>query len=217
MSRGLAYRARRTIVAVTTLAVTVLAFGTVPAASAENAGSRLPPPQRDQLAALFDPELKKLDLHVSRATLQSLDTYRADPNGTHLALYAEPLTDDYDAGTYVANFARLVRLFVPKVFKRWPGLKSFDVCQEATPGADSRPEPPPVTQIFVRRDALDRVASWKHATLTDLLAAVPRDRDLQRDYSVYFRPELTEEPAFQKAAVRSGFTTGIAAASNEGG
>jgi hypothetical protein len=63
---------------------------------------------------------------------------------------------------------------VPAVFKRWSGLRSFDIGQG--PSNDPRAAPPPVTQIFLTRDALDRGGSWKTATLSELLAASPRAR-----------------------------------------
>src|SRR6478672_619376 len=105
-----------------------------------------------------------------------------------------------------ARPARITRVFVPMVFDRWKGLESFDICQE--PVNDPRDEPPPVTQIYVNRSALDRVGSWKKATLPDLLAASPKDRRQRgADYYVYFDNDVLQDPKFQKAADAVGYDT----------
>jgi hypothetical protein len=164
----------------------------------------LPPSERTQLARRFDPALAPLGLRVSRGVLQNLRTYTADPTGTHLALYVEP-SRAYTNADYVTNFTKVTGLFVPMVFDRWKGLKSFDVCQEPPPGVDDRPEPPPVTQIFVRRKALTRVENWKTASLEELLGAVSTAETASSDYSVYFNSDVQTDPAFQRAAAAAGW------------
>ena len=155
---------------------------------------------------MFRDELKPFGLEVSRGLLQNIDTYDPDPAGTHLALYVTPTSAKYENTDYVKNFAKLTRLFVPMVFDRWEGLESFDICQE--PVDDAREEPPPVTQIFVTRTALDRVGEWKQATLIDLLAAAPKDRRQRgAEYYVYFNAAIREEPTFQAAADAAGYDT----------
>jgi hypothetical protein len=155
---------------------------------------------------MFRDELKPLGLRVSRGLLQNLETYKEDPNGTHLALYLEPTSSKYATVDYVHNFARITRVFVPMVFDRWKGLTSFDICQE--PANDPRDEPPPVTQIFVTRSALDRVGTWKKATLRELLAAAPKDRRQRgADYYVYFDNDVRQDPTFQQAADAAGYDT----------
>jgi hypothetical protein len=186
------------------LAVAVGTIALAVAAPAE-ASSDLPPPNRAALAQMFRDELKPLGLRVSRGLLQNPDTYKEDPNGTHLALYLTPTSSQYVTADYVRNFARITRVFVPMVFHRWPALQSFDICQE--PANDPRDEPPPVTQIYVTRTALDRVGSWKHASLPDLLAASPKQRQRGGDYSVYFDGDVLQDPAFQKAADAVGYPT----------
>ena len=52
---------------------------------------------------------------------------------------------------YVEGIAAASRVFLPNVFARWPGLESFDVCQEPPASADEPKDPPPVTQIEVTR------------------------------------------------------------------
>lgn len=171
--------------------------------SGDGAGSRLPPSGRRALTALFREELEPFGLRITRAVLQSLETYERDPRGTHLALYVEPISDSYTDAQYIENFTELTRTFVPDVFERWSGLESFDICQE--PLGDDRESPPPVTQIFVHRDALDRVARWRSASLVDLLAASPSVPRTSAGYYVYFAPDVRDEPQLEEAAARAGW------------
>jgi hypothetical protein len=190
------------------IALVAIAFS-VAAASVSSAGagpSDLPPSKLKPLSKEFKDLVQPLGLRVSRGLLQNEETYKPDPNGTHLALYVEPKSAKYSSADYVANFTKLTHAFVPMVFNRWQGLKTFDICQE--PLSDPREAPPPVTQIFVSRNALDRVANWKQATLTELLAASPRERRAGSDYYVYFNGETRSDPMFQQAARAAGYTTG---------
>ena len=174
--------------------------------TAEAAGTDLPPSNRAALAKMFRADLKPLGLRVSRGLLQNLATYKEDPHGTHLALYVTPTSSTYATADYVHNFAKITRVFVPMVFERWTGLQSFDICQE--PVNDPRDEPPPVTQIFVVRTALDRVGSWKRATLHDLLAASPKEQGNRgTDYYVYFDADVRQDPTFQKVADAAGYAS----------
>ena len=175
-------------------------------ASVGAAGTDLPPAKQTALAKLFRDELKPLGLRVSRGLLQNPETYDPDPKGTHLALYVTPTSAKYATADYVANFAKLTRVFVPMVFDRWKSLQTFDICQE--PVDDAREEPPPVTQIYVARAALDRVGNWKRASLVDLLAAAPKDRRQRgADYYVYFDGEVRADPTFQQTADAAGYDT----------
>jgi hypothetical protein len=175
------------------------------AGAAGAGGDRLPPSTLAKLKRLYDPAVERFGLRVSRGMLQDIETYQVDPEGTHLALYVEPVKDNYDDARYVANFTKLTRTFVPKVFRQYPGLESFDICQE--PYADPAEAPPPVTQIFVSRDALDRVGNWRTADLTQLLAASPRVRSVAAGYYVYFTPDLRDDPAYVAAAQAAGWTS----------
>lgn len=188
-----------------TLLLAALVNSTTPAAAAPD---RLPPADYQALARLFRAEVKPLGLKVTRAMLQNLETYERDPEGTHLALYVEPRTAGYTSADYVRNFTRLTRRFLPKVFQRWRGLESFDICQEPLGDLreDPREDPPPVTQIFVTRGALDRVADWRRATLAELLAAAPRGVRIRQEYYVYFAPTVRQDPAFVKAAEQVGWS-----------
>lgn len=189
------------------VAAVVIAFGAlgVTASVAGAAKSDLPPANVRALTKLFRDRLEPYGLRITRGLLQNPTTYKPDPAGTHLALYVEPKSAQYATTDYVKNFAKLTHEFVPLVFNRWPGLQSFDICQE--PLNDTREAPPPVTQIYLTRDALDRVANWKRASLTELLAAAPADRRRSSDYYVYFNSATREDPGFIKAADDANYPT----------
>ena len=189
------------------LALTAGALALVAGTSTAGAtGSDLPPAKKAALAKLFRSELKPLGLRVSRGLLQNPETYDPDPKGTHLALYVTPTSAKYATTDYVENFAKLTQVFVPMIFDRWSSLQTFDICQE--PVDDAREEPPPVTQIYVARTALDRVGNWKRATLVDLLAAAPKDRRQRgADYYVYFNQDIRSDADFQAAAATADYDT----------
>ena len=200
-------RARIASALLVALALTAGALAVVAATStAGAAGSDLPPAKKAALAKLFRDELEPLGLRVSRGLLQNPETYDPDPEGTHLALYVTPTSTNYATTDYVENFTKLTRVFVPMIFDRWSSLQTFDICQE--PVDDAREEPPPVTQIYVARTALDRVGSWKRATLVDLLAAAPKDRRQRgAEYYVYFNPDIRSDADFQAAAETADYDT----------
>jgi hypothetical protein len=191
-------------VAVAGLVVAVAFMFAVTSAAPASAKSDLPPSRIGDLAKLFRADVKPLGLKVTRGMLQNLETYQPDPDGTHLALYVEPRHAQYTSADYVRNFTKLVHKFLPRVFDRWSGLQSFDICQE--PVGDTREAPPPVTQIFVMRQALDRVDNWRTATLAELLAAAPADRRHGSEYFVYFAPAIRTDPTFAKAAAEAGWS-----------
>jgi len=199
----------RAVIGVLAATLVALVVTAVPTSPASAAGTNLPPPTLAALQKKFDPQVKALGLRVSRGMLQSLETYEQDPQGTHLALYVEPIKPGYTHAQYLENFTKLTHTLVPAVFEKWTGLQSFDICQE--PVDDPRAVPPPVTQIFVQRNALDRVGNWRRANLTQLLAASPRVRSVAAGYYVYFAPELRDEPVFLEAAAKAGWTSGVTA------
>ncbi len=67
-------------------------------------------------------------MHITRAALVDAENRRS-ATGTHLAVYVEP-DGAYSPTAYLAGTATVSRVFLPFVFDRWPGLRSFDVCQE---------------------------------------------------------------------------------------
>ena len=200
-------RTRSATALLVTLLITASALAVATGPTTAGAASPdLPPAKQAALAKLFREELKPFGLKVSRGLLQDPLTYDPDPKGTHLALYVTPTSSNYATADYVENFAKITRVFVPMVFNRWKSLQTFDICQE--PVDDPRDEPPPVTQIYVSRTALDRVGNWKQATLLDLLAAAPKDRRQRgADYYVYFNGEVRQDPTFQQTADAAGYDT----------
>jgi hypothetical protein len=186
-------------------AVSLLVPVTAATAGGDGAGQLdLPPSTRDELARMFDPALSKLGLRTTRATLQDLETYESSPTGTHLALYVEPIdVAGADDAFYLDRIASTSRIFLPKVFKRWSDVESFDVCME--PAENPSPAPPPVTQLLVVRKAAKKI-DWKHADLAALLGEAAKrsergDESGSRDsFFLYVSPRLRDANAYQEAA-----------------
>jgi hypothetical protein len=172
---------------------------TTGAASAAGSARRLPPPDRDDLARIFDPMLEDLGLRTTRARLQNLDTYETDPKGRHLAIYVEPIDNDYTDAEYIENFTETAKVFLPLVYKRWKGLRSFDVCQEPRRSEDEREEPPARTQLLVTRKGAKGVR-WRDVTLVEILTeAIEHGGVDSRDFTVYFEASLQDEPSLAEA------------------
>jgi hypothetical protein len=195
----IAVRRRVVVATILALASTIGIAGV--AGAARNAGDgALPPAGRRELVKLFGARLEPLGLRITRAALVDADNVRSAA-GTHLALYVEPIAAYADAD-YLDGVATVSRVFLPSVFRRWPGLRSFDVCQEPKPADDSRTEPPPETQVFVLKGGVDRV-NWKKADLSDLLAAAEEaraDRGEERvDLSVFVASHLRDHPRYRDA------------------
>lgn len=145
---------------------------------------------------MFDPKVEDLGFRTTRARLQNLATYEIDPKGRHLAIYLEPTADEITDAEYVEAFTETARVFLPLVFNRWRGLKSFDVCLEPLPSVDASEEPPAVTQILVTRKAIDAV-DWDKVTLAELLATADeyaQSQETTGDFYVYFLSRLDTVP-----------------------
>jgi hypothetical protein len=201
-------RARVAIAALVALVALVATLTVVPSAGAHvHAASDLPPAGRAALARLFDPQLAPLGLRTTRAALQDPDRYERSAQGTHLAIYVEPIAPGpVDRAVYVRNIVKVARIFLPFVYDRWSDLKSFDVCQEPEPALDPRPVPAPVTQLVASRAGAAAV-KWKHATLATLLAkadAVNGKRGAADPLALYVSPRSLAEPAYQDALRRAG-------------
>ena len=57
------------------------------------------------------------------------------------------------------------------IYDRWPGLETYDVCQEPTdPNGTQGPEPLPVTQIELTRAQSDAI-DWDTVTAEELVRA----------------------------------------------
>lgn len=158
----------------------------------------LPPHTHPELARLFQPQLEPLGLRLTRGSLVDVQTREPSPEGRHLALYVEPTGPSSDT-RYVEAIVPLTRVFVPSIFRRWPDLVSFDVCQEPPPGVDDRPEPPALTTVDIQRQLADEI-DWPSADLATLLGAAARDPNRLR---VVVAGHLQQEPAYQEAAARA--------------
>ena len=147
--------------------------GGSPAAAGVSAGSDqldLPPAGRDELAKLFDDQLRGLGLRTTRASIQLRPDYQQSTQGGHLAIYVEPIDPaGVSARRSVETIVPLARIFLPKVFRRWSDLGSFDVCQEPAADVDPSAVPPPITQVAVTRKAAAAI-DWADASLDDLVA-----------------------------------------------
>jgi hypothetical protein len=191
-------RFRRSFVALVTVTACITTVTAI-AASGAGAARRLPPPDRDDLARIFDPMLEDLGLRTTRARLQNLRTYETDPNGRHLAIYVEPIDESYTDAEYIENFTETAKIFLPLVYKRWRGLKSFDVCQEPRSSEDSREEPPARTQLLVTRAGAKDVR-WRTVTLVTLLTeALEHRSDRSSEFTVYFEESLATQRELAEA------------------
>lgn len=162
----------------------------------------LPPDDADAVAALYERELDAMGVRLTRAGLvdRTDGKFEYSPQGTHLALYVEPVGPATTAD-YVDRIYSVTRIFASTIFERWSGLETFDVCQEPPPGDDDSPEPPPVTQVTMRRDAAAEV-DWKTASLTELLIMAKDTRENENGIPkvlVSTNAEITEHPAFMSA------------------
>jgi hypothetical protein len=189
-------------VAAAVLLLALLSFDAATAAERVRAAD-LPPPDRAALVRIFGPLVAPLGLRVTRAALVD-DDNRRSAAGTHLAVYVEPVRA-YSPAQYVDGLVTVSRVFLPRVFRRWDGLRSFDVCQEPLAADDASAEPPPETQVFVRRRGVGAV-DWQRDDLAALLTAADRAR---RDgapvsLTVFVARHLRDVPAYASAEASAG-------------
>ena len=168
-------------------------------ASAAAADSSLPPASRKELVAIFAKKVKPFGLRVTRAALVNPQQER-DAKGTHLAIYVEP-TGEYTPQNYIDGTVAVSKVFLPYVFTRWKGLKSFDVCQEPRPAVDDRPTPEPETQVYATR-AGSKLVDWKNVDVATMIrtsqeqdAATPTNGDVP--FSVFVAKHLQITPAYE--------------------
>jgi len=172
-------------------------------------GRDLPPPTRQALARIFDPALKELGLRTARAGLQDPDkSYRFTKDGTHLAVYVEPTSKgEVEGAVFLENVVASAQVYLPTVFRRWPGLETFDVCLEPEAIFAPTPFPPPVTQLQVSKEAAAEVR-WKRLTLARLLELVAASGDGEtgdrESLFLYLSPRLRDEPAYLDAREAAG-------------
>ena len=162
----------------------------------------LPPADFADLEPIFESELAPLGVRLTRAALVSTVTRRPSPTGRHLALYVEPV-EQWTSARYAETIVPLTALLVTDVFDRWPGLESFDVCQEPPPGVDDRPAPPPVSTVDLTRAASDAI-DWDEIDLSGLLAA-----SLERRGGVHVAASeaLQVDPLYRDAQAAAEATT----------
>lgn len=159
----------------------------------------LPPNDFEQLAELFDPELRPLGLRLTRGALVDTDDgYEVSDTGRHLAVYVEP-TGEYTTADFVDGIVPSAQVFLPEVFERWPRLETFDVCQEPLPADDDREEPPPVTQLYLSRSDSERF-DWKTVTLPELIAAA---EGAGPEFRLYAAPTVRSDPAYAEATLQA--------------
>lgn len=150
--------------------------------------SEFPPNDVATLKAIFDPLLEPLGVRLTRGVVvDRTEGWEVSDTGTHLALYVEPVddatytTDDYVEGIYTVGAAVIDEVFAP-----WPGIETFDICQEPYQTDDDRYEPFPRTQIEMTRAQADAF-DWENSDLPELLALlhteegarIQTDRDVQ--------------------------------------
>lgn len=162
--------------------------------------SALPPSGRDDLVAIFGPKVRRFGLRVTRAALVNAKQQRS-PRGTHLAIYVEP-TGDYSEQDYIDGAVDVTRVFLPYVFTRWKGLRSFDVCQEPPPGVDDRLAPVPETQVFATR-AGSKLIDWPTVDVAEMVnrsnAEVEAAGSVRAaSFSLYIAAHLRNTPAYQE-------------------
>lgn len=165
---------------------------------------RYPPTDTAAVAKIFDPALSRLGLRVTRSLVQGGADYEPDPRGSHLALYVEPISAEYQTDDYITNIVTAAKVFLPKIFERWRGLRSFDVCQEPLPGVDDRDVPPPVTQIAVSRQG-SKEFRWQGTTLPDVIAESRRHTRAKSEeqFHLYVNSAVLANPEYQRQVEKS--------------
>lgn len=140
---------------------------TVDTSTTTEAEDPLPPHTDAALIELLGHVVEPLGFRMTRAALVDMTSYRASPEGRHLAVYVAPLTELTPA-EHAEAFIPLARAFLPLVFDRWPGLESFDICQEphAWPGGDT---PPAVTILDLDRETAASI-DWEATDLAAIIA-----------------------------------------------
>lgn len=130
----------------------------------------LPPNSVGGIERIYGQGLERLGLRLVRAALvdRTEGRFDYDPQGTHLALYVEPMGAS-SIRDYVERIVPVTELFASTLFGNWSGLESFDVCQEPSPNVDDAREPTPVTQVTLWREEATEI-DWSTFDLVQLLA-----------------------------------------------
>jgi len=126
----------------------------------------------EALAPIIDPLVRPLDLRVTRAELVDRGASASGPAGRHLALYVEPMTAFSD-DRLVQTIVPLARVLTPFVLQQWPGVESYDICQES-PGSDGGPAQ--TQTVFDVSRAYALAADWSRVDLAALVDQYNRGR-----------------------------------------
>ena len=125
----------------------------------------LPPGDDQGIEEVFQRFFDPLGLEFTYGSVVDLE------GGKHLALYVEPTGPATDE-QYLERLVSSAAAVIPYLFDAYPGLHSFDICQEPVPtGPDDPPQPDPRTVVQLTREQAGTVADWSTATLTDLITA----------------------------------------------
>ncbi|HZQ27747.1 MAG TPA: hypothetical protein VFA94_08610 [Acidimicrobiales bacterium] len=144
---------------------------------------------------VYGPQLQALGWTVQRSEVQHNDVPGvAAPGKRHLAVYVRPVGKKTPA-EYIDGLATVSRVFLPDVFSRWPGLESFDVCEEPSVEDDPADEPKPVTQILVTRKQAATV-DWPNARPVDVVKA---GTGHPNTIVLYASPELSSTREWSRA------------------
>lgn len=155
----------------------------------------LPPAGALELEPLYGEQLAELGLRLTdRGGLidRTGGGYEPSAEGTHLALYVEPI-GDRTVPQYLEGI-RSVAVVFSDVFDRWPGLASYDVCQEpAGDDGGSAEEPLPVTQIELTRGEAAAI-DWETVSVVDLVRSAREDPP---GLALRVSTSLANDPAFE--------------------
>ncbi len=134
----------------------------------------LPPTDPLALEPLYGEALAALGVELTArgGLIDRNGTYEVSAEGTHLALYVAPIGERTN-DEYVDGIVELAKLLLPDVFDRWPGLETFDICQEA-PQDNETAYVSTITQLDLWRSASDTI-DWERVELADLLRASEQD------------------------------------------
>jgi len=159
------------------------------------AGSDLPPAGALELEPLYGPALAELGLRLTdRGGLidRTGGGYEPSATGRHLALYVEPI-GERTVDEYLDGIADVAVVF-GDVFSRWPGLESYDVCQEPEDdGSEPGTEPLPVTQIELTKQEA-AAFDWDTVTVAELVRS---SRAEPPGIALRVSASLINDPAFE--------------------
>jgi hypothetical protein len=151
----------------------------------------LPADGPEAMAVTFGERLAAMGLRITRSRV--VEAGRAGsmlPDANHLAVYVEPV-ESLRLDGYIANIVPLTQLFVPAVFDRWPGVGSFDICQEPSPSEDGSQDPRPMSVVALTREQASAI-DWSTVSLGQMVEssrAVPNGLVLSVDERLSRSPD----------------------------